>query len=206
MLKIVLFSIFLLFNNVYNVYATHPKVADDLETIREASSDVIQMTKSRLIPYENKIQELDDLKSRLNCVTLDVTNAVTEQTKKKISDEISELNRKIDQSFSQERALSAILVKYRSQLDELSKRLNFIYTHQSSSCATMCDGSIDLGGGRSIQAKCLLQDNSVKANETLEAIVQSLEKMRGMSSAMNLGLHPDTHVEKMAEIRSLISR
>lgn len=138
MLKIVLFSIFLLFNNVYNVHAAHSQVAADLETIREASSDVVQMTLSRLIPYQNKIQELADLESRQSFLSSDVTHVVTEQTKKKISDDIKNLRTELDQNFKQDCYLNNILKGYRSQLDELNKSFIFIYTHRS--CDNMCDG------------------------------------------------------------------
>ncbi len=208
MLKILLLSIFVLFNNVYNVQASHPQVAADLEKIRLASTDTVQMFMSRLIPYDNRIKELDDLKSRLNSLTSETTDVSTstEQETKRISEEITKLRTSLSQDYRQDRELRNFLDRYKSDLEELSKTLNFIYTHELSSCALMCDGQIALLGGSSISARCLLQNNIEASNACLISILQSLEKMKSMNSPYNQNLNPRKDALDMATIKSLIRR
>lgn len=205
MLKIFLLSIFVLFNYEYNIYANHPQAAVDLEKIRLASTDIVQMSISHIVSYDSKIKEFDGLKSHLNSLTSEPANVSTEQETKRISDEIAKLRTKLCQDYRQDRELRASLDSYKSALEELSVLLNFIYMHQSSGCSLICEGQISLLNDN-IPVRCLLQNNIEATNELLFSILQLLEEMKRTTPLCNQNLNPEKYALNMATIKSLIRR
>ena len=61
-----LFFFVSLFLSAPSVHAAHPRVKETLDVITGAANDTIQMTKSHLIPYNNKLCELTSLQSDLD--------------------------------------------------------------------------------------------------------------------------------------------
>lgn len=202
MLKIFLLFIFFLFNNVYNVHASYPQVATDLEKIRLASVDIVQMSISCLDAYDIDIKEF---KSLLHRQTSETTSESTELEKKRVSADVAKLRIRLAQGYRTDRELRISLDRYKSGLEKLSKILNFIHTHQHSSCATVCDGQIALLSD-SIPVNCLLQNNIEAANNCLFSILQSLEEMKSSVLSCNQKFNSEKDAFNMAAIKSLIRK